>query len=106
MGGQGAADHSLVAHGEPRPATPARGRGRAHELPRPESQDFVREPLSDRELQILQLIADGMVNREIASELFLSEDTVKTHIHHLLGKLRARSRAHAAAIGLRGKIID
>lgn len=51
-------------------------------------------------------MADGLLNREIASELFLAEETVKTHVHHVLGKLRARSRAHAAAIGLRSNIID
>jgi DNA-binding NarL/FixJ family response regulator len=95
-----------MPRGEPRPAAPASGRGRAHEPARRESQATPREPLTDREIQILQLISDGMLNREIASELFLAEDTVKTHIHHLLGKLRARSRAHAAAIGLRGNLID
>jgi DNA-binding NarL/FixJ family response regulator len=99
-GRRGAADLSLVPRGEPRPAVSPRRQGHA-----PESQDLVREPLTDREIQILQLIANGLLNREIASELFLAEETVKTHIHHVLGKLRARSRAHAAVIGLRSNII-
>ena len=64
------------------------------------------EILSRRELEILELIGDGLFNREIAERLFLSEDTVKTHVHHVLAKLRARSRAHAVAISLRRGLIQ
>ena len=60
---------------------------------------------SPRELQVLQLISDGLVNREIGGELFLSEETVKSHVRHLLAKLQARSRAHAVAVGLRRGLI-
>jgi DNA-binding NarL/FixJ family response regulator len=94
-----------VPRDEPRPAPPGRWQSRAQDPSRKQLQTGVRAPLSGREIQILQLIADGLSNREIAAELFLSEETVKTHIHHVLGKLRARSRAHAAAIGLRSDII-
>ena len=58
-----------------------------------------------REVQVLQLIAEGLVNREIGKVLFLSEETVKSHVRHLLAKLQARSRAHAVAIGFRRGII-
>jgi DNA-binding NarL/FixJ family response regulator len=54
-----------------------------------------------RETQVLQLISDGLANREIGQHLFLSEETVKSHVRHLLAKLQARSRAHAVAIGFR-----
>ncbi|MCC6222761.1 MAG: response regulator transcription factor [Thermoleophilia bacterium] len=59
-----------------------------------------------RESQVLQLIADGLVNREIGERLFLSEETVKSHVRHLLAKLQARSRAHAVSIGYRRGLIQ
>ena len=58
-----------------------------------------------REIEVLQLISDGLVNREIGQRLFLSEETVKSHVRHLLAKLQARSRAHAVAVGLRRGLI-
>ena len=63
------------------------------------------QPPSRRELEVLQLIADGLVNREIGGRLYLSEETVKSHVRHLLAKLQARSRAHAVAVGLRRGLI-
>jgi DNA-binding NarL/FixJ family response regulator len=59
-----------------------------------------------REIEVLQLISDGLVNREIGQRLFLSEETVKSHVRHLLAKLQARSRAHAVAIGFRRSLIS
>ena len=59
-----------------------------------------------RELQVLQLIADGLANREIGGRLFLSEETIKSHVRHLLAKLHARSRAHAVAVGLRRGLVE
>ena len=59
-----------------------------------------------REIEVLQLIAEGLVNREIGERLFLSEETVKSHVRHLLAKLQARSRAHAVAIGFRRELVD
>lgn len=59
---------------------------------------------SARELEVLGLLAEGLGNREIASRLFISEGTVKTHVHHLAEKLEARSRGaivvRARALGL------
>lgn len=53
-------------------------------------------PLSDRELEIVRLLADGRSNREIATALFLAEGTVKNHVTNVLAKLGARDRTQAA----------
>ena len=63
-------------------------------------RELEQEPTM-REIEVLQLISEGLVNREIGQRLFLSEETVKSHVRHLLAKLQARSRAHAVAIGFR-----
>lgn len=55
--------------------------------------------ITPRELEILQLIAKGMSNREIAETLFVSENTVKTHSSRLFEKLRAKRRTQAVQIG-------
>jgi DNA-binding NarL/FixJ family response regulator len=60
---------------------------------------------TSRELEVLKLIGDGLANREIGVQLFLSEETVKSHVRHLLAKLQARSRAHAVAVGFRRGLI-
>jgi DNA-binding NarL/FixJ family response regulator len=62
--------------------------------------------LTPREREILQLLADGMSNAEVASKLFISQETVKSHVRHILAKLEADSRTHAVAIALRESIID
>ena len=67
-------------------------------------RDLQQEP-TRREIQVLQLVSDGLVNREIGEHLFLSEETVKSHVRHLLAKLQARSRAHAVAVGFRRGMI-
>lgn len=70
-------------------------------VPRPQP---LAVPLSDRELEVLRLLADGRSNREIAATLFLAEGTVKNHVTNVLGKLGARDRTQAAlryrALGL------
>jgi two-component system NarL family response regulator len=62
--------------------------------------------LTDRELQVLRLIATGMSNREIAGELTISENTVKNHVRNILEKLHLHSRVEAVMYALRENIID
>ena len=83
------------------PAEPSRspspsGRGVRGEGSCPRGQPLV-EPLSERELEVLALVAEGLSNREIAGKLFISVGTVKSHVHNICGKLAAGSRTQAAA---------
>jgi DNA-binding NarL/FixJ family response regulator len=64
------------------------------------------EMLTAREREILQLLADGMSNADVAGKLFISQETVKSHVRHILTKLEADTRTHAVAIALRDAIID
>jgi DNA-binding NarL/FixJ family response regulator len=64
------------------------------------------EMLTGREREILQLLADGMSNADVATKLFISQETVKSHVRHILAKLEADTRTHAVAIALRESIID
>jgi DNA-binding NarL/FixJ family response regulator len=64
-----------------------------------------RLTLTERELQVLRGMADGKSNAEIGRELFVSEDTVKTHARRLFRKLGARDRAHAVAAGFRSGLV-
>ncbi len=57
-----------------------------------------REPLSQRELEVVRLIAQGRTNREAAAQLFISEATVKTHLLHIYAKLGVSDRASAVAV--------
>ena len=69
------------------------------QLPQPEAE--LEHTPTPREIEVLQLVSEGLANREIGDRLYLSEETVKSHVRHLLAKLRARSRAHAVAVGFR-----
>jgi len=62
----------------------------------PAQMESLVEPLSERELEILSLIARGASNKEIASQLYIAEGTVKNHVTHILGKLDVRDRTRAA----------
>jgi DNA-binding NarL/FixJ family response regulator len=57
-----------------------------------------REPLTRREREVFSLVRQGLTNRQIAKTLWISESTVKVHVHHVLQKLGARSRTEAAAL--------
>lgn len=81
----------LLAAFEP-PAPPAEPR----RSPPAANQKLV-EPLSDRELEILRLIADGYANPEIAARLVIAVATVKKHVNNIFGKLGAAHRAQAVA---------
>jgi DNA-binding NarL/FixJ family response regulator len=65
-----------------------------------------RVELTEREMQVLRGMADGKRNAEIGRELYLSEDTVKTHARRLFRKLRARDRAHAVASAFRAGLVS
>jgi DNA-binding NarL/FixJ family response regulator len=60
-----------------------------------------RRRITPRELQVLSLIADGCSTREIARTLWITEETVRTHVRRLLERLDARTRAQAVAIAYR-----
>jgi DNA-binding NarL/FixJ family response regulator len=62
--------------------------------------------LTPREVDVLRLVARGNANKDIAAQLSLTEETVKSHIRNILGKLGANDRTHAVAIGLKRGIID
>jgi len=64
------------------------------------------EMLTSREREILQLLADGMSNADAAQRLFISQETVKSHVRHILAKLEADTRTQAVAIALRDAMID
>ena len=64
------------------------------------------EWLSERELEVLRLIANGNANKEIAAQLSIGEDTVKRHVTNILSKLNANDRTHAVTIGLKRGIIE
>jgi NarL family two-component system response regulator LiaR len=86
--------------------TRARERVVVKEVPISAAQPFVRDEkkredlgITRRELDILELIAQGMSNREIAEKLFVSENTVKTHSSRVFDKLGARRRTQAVQLG-------
>jgi DNA-binding NarL/FixJ family response regulator len=62
--------------------------------------------LTDRELEVLKVVAQGMSNREIAGELFISENTVKNHVRNILEKLHLHSRMEAVVYAVREKLLD
>jgi DNA-binding NarL/FixJ family response regulator len=63
------------------------------------------EALTPREVEVLRLLADGLVNKEIADRLGISEHTAKFHVASILGKLQASSRTEAVAQGMRRGLI-
>ena len=64
------------------------------------------EALTNREIEVLTELAGGNRNREIAEKLFITEETVKVHIRHIMEKLGASDRTQAVAIGLRRGVIQ
>jgi DNA-binding NarL/FixJ family response regulator len=64
------------------------------------------DELTDRELEVLRLVAKGMNNREIARDLFISENTVKNHVRNILEKLQLHSRMEAVMYAVKEKLLD
>ena len=64
------------------------------------------EPLTDREAEVLQLLAYGKTNKEIGAKLFISEFTVKGHLHNVFTKLNALSRTEAIAAATRRGLVQ
>ena len=69
------------------------------------TNEIVYEQLSDRELQVLQLIVEGLSNQEIGDRLSIKKDTVKTHIKHIMDKLAVSDRTQAAVKALRHGLV-
>jgi DNA-binding NarL/FixJ family response regulator len=70
------------------------------------AEHLTGHPLSAREIEVLKQVASGDGNREIGEKLFITEQTVKAHLRHILEKLEAKDRAHAVAIGVRRGILQ
>jgi NarL family two-component system response regulator LiaR len=81
--------------------SPAIARKVLQELSRPTDRPLTPEPLTEREVEVLQVVARGKSNQEIAAELMISEATVRTHVSNILGKLHLASRTQAALYALR-----
>jgi DNA-binding NarL/FixJ family response regulator len=62
--------------------------------------------LTPKELEVLRLIAAGNANKEIGAQLSISEESVKSRVKNILGKLGARDRTHAVTVGLKRGIIE
>jgi DNA-binding NarL/FixJ family response regulator len=78
----------------------------ADELSTAKERDRKAEMLTGREVEILQLLAMGHTNRDIAGKLFISPDTVKTHLEHIYQKLGATDRTAAVAEAMRRRLIE
>jgi DNA-binding NarL/FixJ family response regulator len=71
-----------------------------------ERQQIAPPRLTDRELEVLRLVAKGLNNRDIAKNLYISENTVKNHIRNILEKLQLHSRMEAVIYAVREKILE
>ena len=69
-------------------------------------RDLAAAKLTDREMQVLKLVAQGRGNKDIAEELFISENTVKNHIRNILDKLHLHSRMEAVVYAVREKLLE
>jgi DNA-binding NarL/FixJ family response regulator len=70
------------------------------------AEHSVDDPLTQREVEVLRHVAEGNANKEVAAQLFITEETVKGHMSSILSKLAAKDRTHAVIIGVKRGIID
>jgi two-component system, NarL family, response regulator LiaR len=94
-----------VHRGEPS-LHPTIARRLLQEIARPAELQPPPETLTDREMTVLRLIAQGLSNREIADRIAISEPTVRTHVSRILGKLHLASRTQAALYAVREGLTD
>jgi two-component system NarL family response regulator len=71
-----------------------------------EKQQVPAPRLTDRELEVLKLVAKGLTNRDIADALYISENTVKNHVRNILEKLHLHSRMEAVIYAVKEKLLD
>jgi DNA-binding NarL/FixJ family response regulator len=76
------------------------------QMSRSDRQQVPTPRLTDRELEVLRLVAQGLNNREIAKRLFISENTVKNHVRNILEKLQLHSRMEAVMYAVREKLLE
>ena len=72
---------------------------------RPQGNDDLADPLSDREMEVLQLMSKGLSNKEIGRELWIGETTVKTHVSHILRKLGQNDRTQAVLTAVKAGLV-
>jgi NarL family two-component system response regulator LiaR len=85
---------------------PAIARELIRELNRPTDLPLAEDPLTEREVEVLKLVAQGLTNQDIAGKLFISEWTVRTHVRNILSKLHLANRTQAALYALREGLVD
>ncbi len=90
----------LVHQGEPS-LDPSIARKVLQEISRPSEHPPTPDPLTEREVEILSLVAKGLGNQEIADQLVIAEVTVRTHVSHILSKLHLANRVQATLYALR-----
>jgi len=76
-----------------------------YEISQPSDLPPTEEPLTDREVEVIRLLAQGLSNEEIGERLFIAKRTVRTHVGNILGKLHLANRTQAALYALREGIV-
>ena len=98
----------LVADGQSliSPAMAAKLLDEFKQMSRPDRATVLAPRLTERELDVLRLVARGLNNRDIAKQLFISENTVKNHVRNILEKLQLHSRMEAVMYAVRERLLD
>jgi two-component system NarL family response regulator len=76
------------------------------QMSKPERSQASNLRLTERELEVLRLVAKGLNNRDVAKQLFISENTVKNHVRNILEKLQLHSRMEAVMYAGKEKLLD